>query len=121
MLIPIWRLPNPYLTNVWGCTQQLTQEMVQICVEGWLTRDEPLLVWSDHTDCYVHAGRVAYFVLNGWDDLVEVGVQITDQGERYLHNFDGNHRVAALLFMGFTMVDCVPTKELIEFIGGCYE
>lgn len=52
-----------------------------------------------------HAERIAYFVVNGWDDS---GHPIRIDAKNALH--DGGHRIRAALFKGVREVDVIVTS-----------
>lgn len=116
MKVPIWCLPSPYITNIWGTRQQLTKEHVSKALQRGITKSIPLLDFEDHGDVDLHAERVAYFVLNGWTDLVSVIIQFTDQKEPYCFTDEGNHRVAAKLYLEENTIDCLYNEVVEQYL-----
>jgi uncharacterized ParB-like nuclease family protein len=54
----------------------------------------------DHRSTWLHAARVAYFVENNDYEPIDVDVHFTGEGDPYLWVTDGNHRLAAALYIG---------------------
>ena len=93
--------------DVWGTN--VTEEKVQRCLEQGNLLEIPYQTWqwwgskaqygkyrSRH---YNHAARIAYFVRNGWFDLIEMDVGCPALGffpEELVP--DGNHRLAAAYY-----------------------
>lgn len=120
MKIPVWLLPNPYITNVWATREQLTKESVTLAIQTGMSKHLPILEFEDHRDVRLHASRVAHFVLNGWSDLIYASVQFTDQNEPYGHTFDGVHRLAAALYLDHETINAIydePLEQLIREKG----
>lgn len=63
----------------------------------------------DEGDCTTraeHAGRIAWFIVNGWRDPIEVDVGIPSMG--YVPEWpiqDGNHRLAAAILLKCRTID----------------
>lgn len=116
MKVPVWTLPNPYITNIWETKEQLTKDHVTKALQIGLSKSIPLLEFEDHADTELHAARVAYFVMNGWSELIEVVIQATDQDEEYIFCCDGNHRLAAALYLGYDEVNCLHNESVKKYL-----
>lgn len=117
MLIPTHKLPDPYSLNIWGTREQLTKQMVSECLSVGLTKSLPLLEFEDHENTWIHAQRVAHFVSELWYDLIEVEIHRTDVEEGYTWVVEGNHRVAAALYLGMKEVVALYNEEVANFIN----
>jgi hypothetical protein len=114
--IPLHILPDPYSLNVWGCTEQLTKDDVTKALQVGLTKILPLLDFEDHTNVDLHASRIAYFVVYGWKDLVEVDIQFTPDKEPYIWTTDGVHRVSAAIYVEQEEIGCLYNEVVEQFI-----
>jgi len=54
---------------------------------------------------WLHAGRIAYFVLNGWTDPISLEIGVPGMFEPEWIIDDGNHRTAAAWFMNKEYID----------------
>lgn len=116
MLIPTEILPNPYEICIWGTKEQLSKDMVSECIRKGLVKSLPILADEDHTDTWLHAMRVSYFVTHGWSDAIDVEVQFTPEKEPYLWQVDGMHRTAAALYMLQDRVLCVYDEVVEQYV-----
>jgi hypothetical protein len=100
---------DPFSCDVWSCGEILTKGEVAQSVHSRNYKVEPYShpgqcgePWS-HLD---HASRVAYFVVFGWCEPIQVDVGVPDLG--FMPQWpvsDGNHRLAAAIFAGLQVID----------------
>lgn len=60
-----------------------------------------------------HAARIAYLVLNGWKDAIEVDVGVPVLG--YVTDWivtDGNHRLAAAIYARHEVIECSVAGQM---------
>lgn len=83
----------------WGFYRPICEREVRKAVKNgklFDPKDELLGHIKSHSD---HVRRIAWFVVNGWDEPIEVDVGVPALGCHVGHIIiDGNHRVAAALF-----------------------
>lgn len=96
---------DPYKVNIWGTYHQLTMADVASCIRDSWIQELPLDNGCDHRSTWIHAGRVAFFVTNPDWEPIDVDVHFTGEGDPYLWVTDGNHRLAAALFLGQAYID----------------
>lgn len=116
MLIPTWLLPSPYDINIWGTREQLAKDLVSLCLQRGLTKSLPLLAEEDHTNQLLHAMRVAYFVVNPSNDPIEVEMRVTDKNENYVGCLDGQHRLAANIYLTQENILAIFNPEVEVFV-----
>jgi len=109
-------LPNPYEINIWNTRQQLTKDMVTECLKRGLVKRYPIFDYEDHEDELLHAQRVCHFIMDKWSDPVDADVQFTPEGEPYIWNIDGCHRVAAALYMEWETITCLYNEVVEQYL-----
>ena len=100
-------MADPFSCDVWNCGSILTKDEVANSIRYRRYKVEPYPgqcgeLWS-HLD---HASRVAYFVVFGWCEPIEVDVGVPYLG--FMPQWpvsDGNHRLAAAIFTGLQVID----------------
>lgn len=91
-------LCNPFRTTPW--TRRVTRKMVEACLEAGTLHAEPLDGNPD-VPARLHASRIAYLVMHGWKDAVQIDVGVPSLGCHVRWPVqDGNHRVAAAIYRG---------------------
>jgi len=98
MLFPVDLLPDPYDNCVWLIDSPITVEEVEAAINKGYLLDVPTDVAFDRS---FHVARVAYLVVHGWEDPIEV--EASDHITWPV--MDGNHRLAAAKFLGMEMVE----------------
>jgi len=94
---------NPFNNIVWpGLKRPITKREIAKAIDTGNLVDKvlsnPLTKEYKRRD---HIGRVAYFVVNGWNDAIEIDVGIPCLGCNVSWPVcDGNHRVAAAFYKG---------------------
>lgn len=99
---------NPFKSNCWiGLDSPVTIEEIQSCIDVndllapdlYRVRDD----WEDRVD---HIRLIAWFVKNGWVDPIGVDVGIPSLACHVGWPVqDGNHRFAAAIFRGDSIID----------------
>ena len=105
---------DPFGVCVWeGIESPITRKEVENAIsEGRLLSDVYLCMpWRRER----HAERIAWFVVNGFKDPIEVDVGVP---ELNCHPgwviFDGNHRFAAAVFRNDEGIDVLPSGSVTE-------
>lgn len=106
---------SPYDCDVWECGDCLSTLGVLRCLEdGWLTPPSDEFAVHDHI--WHHESRVAWLVIHGWNDPIEVdfGSPVL-WGTDWWAITDGNHRLAAAIYRGEASIlaDCAGDEEEI--------
>lgn len=100
-LVPVAALEarcNPFRTTPWS--RRITPKMVSDCLEAGTLHAEPLDGNPD-VPARLHAARIAYLVMHGWKDAVQIDVGVPSLGCHVRWPVqDGNHRVAAAIYRG---------------------
>lgn len=107
---------NPFESDVWG-RGRIRRERVQQCIRDGDVEGKPCpLGKADRWSRPNHERRVAWLVLNGWTDAVEVDVGCPNlPGGSVDHpTWDGNHRIAAALFRGDLYIEASCSGD-VEF------
>lgn len=96
---------SPLESDVWGCGI-VSVEMVQKCLdegnlmdhEKWEALNAPALFIPSAKD---HAARIAFLVVDGWDEPIQLDVGIPSMGYAPAWPYlDGNHRAVAAAIRG---------------------
>ena len=103
-------MADPFGCDVWSCGSILAKESVTDSLHSKRYKFSPYPGQVLH-DCKPwslqdHADRVAYLVVFGWCEPVQVDVGIPDIG--FMPQWpiiDGNHRLAAAIFAGLEAID----------------
>lgn len=101
---------NPLQRSPWR-VGPVTEAMVRECLVDGLFRSKPIRIDSPP---HHHAQRIAYLVVNGWSDPIDI-----DVGVPSLHCYvdwivqDGNHRLAAAMVRG--------DEEIAAEVSGCLQ
>lgn len=90
---------NPFEWDIWGCGV-VTPEEVGFAVANKITithrpNDFRVKYWTMKD----RAHRIAYFVLNGWQDAIHIDVGVPELGFNHFSVDDGNHRLAAAIYL----------------------
>lgn len=94
----IKRVCNPFSRTPW--TRRVTRAMVTARLEADDLYSQPLNGNPD-VAAELHAGRIAYFVKQGWHDAIGIDVGVPELGCRVMWPVqDGNHRLAAAIYRG---------------------
>lgn len=101
---------DPFEHNPWDYASKLTIELVTKCLYYKTYKQEayPLLQFEDGEAWTLedHAKRIAYLVVFGWNDAIEVDVGIPDLGySPQWPVMDGNHRLAAAIYMDLDVIE----------------
>jgi hypothetical protein len=87
---------NPLKYSPWR-TGTVSVGLIQHCINTKQLRAEPLA--DRTTKAKDHAARIAWLVVNGWDDPIEIDVGVPSLGCHVRWPvLDGNHRLAAAAF-----------------------
>lgn len=106
--LPVKRLQklcDPYETNPWG-KQRITRAKVRAAIEAKSLESEPMSNRAHRRRTYrYHIERIAWLVVNGWEDAIEVDIGVPALGchaelEGFCVIWDGNHRLAAAIYRG---------------------
>jgi hypothetical protein len=141
VLIPVHRLKgvcNPFVQCVWTntCKTPITRLEVEVAIRRSNLQAKPYRAKPKLTDVQLagiftrawHVQRVAYLVVNGWEDPIHIDVGVPEfspllAGHWYVP--DGNHRVAAAIYRGdstiLAKVDGSLRKAGILFGVDCEE
>lgn len=119
---------NPYEQVVWDMdlTTVITREEVAAAIADGShaltagTACNEAMLHNAPLSREYHIGRVAHFVVNGWDDAIELDVGIPSMG--YFPAWpiqDGNHRFAAAVYRGdeSILADVAGRADWIEDIS----
>ena len=102
-------MADPFICDVWSCGSVLTKEDVANSIHSRRYKVAPypgqgqgLEPWSLQD----HADRVAYLVVFGWCEPIQVDVGVPYLGVMPQWPVsDGNHRLAAAIFAGLQTID----------------
>lgn len=96
---------DPYhtLARLCGPDSELTQRMVQTCIDENCLNPNYYLDFHTETPgsewtLLDHAARIAWLVVNGWEDPIELDFGIPSLGHSWYPLLDGHHRLAAAIF-----------------------
>jgi hypothetical protein len=112
---------NPFLGDPWGCGR-IDPETVRLAVVARQFRDTPAVradeagipIFRPLRSYEAHLRRIAYFVVHGWNDAIEVDIGIPSL--RCHVDWivqDGNHRLAAAIIRG--------DEFILASVGGCLD
>jgi hypothetical protein len=89
------KICDPYKENPWQCWVRLTRKDIRAAIkEGRFIASEEY--GESHQE---HIERIAYLVVNGWDDPISVDVGIPSMACNVNWMIlDGNHRFAAAIY-----------------------
>lgn len=92
---------NPLVTSPWR-VGRVSEAMVRRCIRDKRFQPHPVGMSASR---YVHAGRIAYFAVHGWDDSIDIDVGVPSMGCHVKWPVqDGNHRLAAAAVRGDEMI-----------------
>ena len=123
-LLELYPESDPFKYPIWG-DWVLNEEEVYRCVEKGMFEKTPQQrpktnyeAWlGDFLDHAFHAKRVAWLVVDGWNDPIHIDVGVPSLGYEpdYVVD-DGNHRLAAAILRGdeTILAECSGDVKLID-------
>jgi hypothetical protein len=112
-LVEAVNIPN---FNPWGCRRKITFKEINEFIRGNELRREA----STANTTEQHIARIAYLVVNGWNDPIDIDVGVPSLSCHISHIVtDGNHRLWAAAVRGDEFIaaeisGCVDTiKEVL--------
>ena len=115
-LLDQWPNLSPFDQDPWELPEPITRDEVQRAIDdgSHAQATEP---WTDIYDREYHVRRVAHFVVEGWEDPLDMDLGVPVLGfvpEHPLH--DGNHRFAAAIFRGQASVGASVSGQIQGWI-----
>lgn len=111
---------NPFKNQVWlGLIRPISIEEVEECMDNKWYAEYPLV--GHDIDREEHASRIAYLVVNGWDDEIQIDVGVEGLTMPQWIISDGNHRLAAAFYREDEFIECDLSGEVTkikELFGG---
>ena len=113
VLIPVKKLKeqcDPFKDLVWGCDSISRNDIKDAIKEKSFVSNHKF----NDNEWDENVGRIAYFVVNGWSDAIEIDVGIPSmQCHVNWIITDGNHRFAAAIYRKAAVSGCLEyAKEL---------
>lgn len=101
---------------------EITHRMIQTCLDENCLNPNYYLGSNDCDNkgsewtLLDHAARIAWLVVNGWTDPIELDFGIPSLGHSWYPLLDGHHRLAAAIFRQnpFILANCSGSVEEIE-------
>lgn len=87
---------NPFEWEVWDIEYPISITEVDRAIASKHLESLPFSKWTFGDDRNQHASRIAYLVVNGWDDPIDI--EVDEYGGVLV--LDGNHRLAAAIYRG---------------------
>jgi hypothetical protein len=109
---------HPYENEIWIPGQVVKRDIITRCIErGRLLHPKQYEDEQDEDNCTMlqHHERIAWLVVNGWEEPIEVDFGVSF-GRQWYPLQDGHHRLAAAIYRNelFILASCSGSISRIE-------
>lgn len=106
---------DPIRDNCWGLDCPITQKDVETAVNTNILLEPKVTLINRDIRKIDHIARIAWFVVNGWNDPIDIDVGVPSLGCYPKWPLeDGNHRLAAAIIRGDRVIPAYMSGSVNE-------